>query len=102
MPHEETMPKYKLNASKQGIDIHIEEIEGQEAELLEAFKACQRGECSCPTEEYKKLESMAVDNQEGGIQIQLTAKADEALDVSEIERCLDYTTSQVGKKKKEQ
>ena len=96
------MPKYKLNASKKGIDIHIEEIEGQEAELLEAFEACQRGECSCPTDEYKKLESMAVEGKKGGIQIQLTAKADEALDASEIERCLDYTTQQVEKKKKAQ
>ncbi len=91
-------PKYKINPNQQGLEIHIEEVEGQEAELLEAFGACQRGECSCPTEEYKKLEKMEVANQGGGIQIQLTAKPGEPLDVSEIERCLDHTTQQAGKK----
>lgn len=96
------MPKYKMNANKKGIDIHIEEVEGQEAELLEAFETCQQGKCSCPTEEYKKLESMAVEGKEGSIQIQLTAKADQELDANEIERCLDYTTRQVEKKKEKQ
>lgn len=86
--------KHKVARRQDGLDIKLTELEGQEHRLLEAFEDCQQGRCSCPTDEYKKLESLQVDMGEGEIDLRLTAKSGEELDQAEIHRCLDYTEQQ--------
>ncbi len=86
------MTKYKIVEDEQGLKIKLTEMAGEEQQLLDEFEKCQQGKCSCPTDEYKKLDSMALELKEGQIEIQLSAKTDQKLDKEEITKCLEHTT----------
>lgn len=90
--------KYKIDENKTGIDISVTDAKNDEQKLLEAFRECQEGRCSCPTEEYKKLASLEVAQDEAGIQLHLKSKDGEVIDKSEIEKCLAYTSERVKDK----
>jgi hypothetical protein len=85
----------EVSKSENGLDIKIIDVEGKEGQLLEAFDDCREGRCSCPTDEYRKLESLQVQHGDGKIELRLTAKSGEQLDEAEINRCLDYTEKQI-------
>ncbi len=89
--------KSKIMTNKNGIDINITEVEGKKEELIEAFQECSEGRCSCPTQEYQKVETMNVIDTEGTIRLSITSKADEVIDTKEIEKCLEYTKNKVTK-----
>lgn len=93
------MAKYKIVEDKQGLKINLTDIAGEEQELLDELEKCQQGQCSCPTDEYKKLDSMELEQKEGSIKIQLTAKSDQTLDKEEITKCLEHTTKNSKKGK---
>ena len=78
-----------------GLEIEVSNIKGKENQLLEAFQECAEGRCSCPTQEYTKLEDFQVEQDEQKITLRLTAKDGQQFDQSEIERCLDYTEDRV-------
>lgn len=86
--------RHEVTKRTNGLDISITDVEGKERELLEAFEECQAGRCSCPTNEYEKLESLQVEPGDGKIDMRLTAKSGQELDEAEINRCLDYTEKQ--------
>ena len=77
------------------------EVAGAEDRLLEAFGECQAGQCSCPTDEYRKLASMKVEQTDNGIRLRLEARPGEKFDTSEIAACLDYTTAQAAEPAKQ-
>ncbi len=85
------MTEYRIEKVEDGLQIEIEGTEGRQEELLEAFQECQEGRCSCPTEEYRKLESLDVAADEDSISLHLHSKAGEELEVGEIQKCLDHT-----------
>ena len=85
------MSSYTIKAEVGIVAIEITGVAGRQAELLEAFGECQRGQCSCPTNEYEKVAAMAVEPADDRIDIRLEAKPATTLDASEIEACLDYT-----------
>ena len=89
--------KSKIISNKNGIDINVTELDGKKEELLEAFQECSEGRCSCPTQEYQKVEKMNVIDTEGTIQLSITSKANEVIDTKEIEKCLEYTKNKVSK-----
>lgn len=89
--------KYKVDEKKGGIDITVADVGNAKQELLEAFRECQEGRCSCPTAEYKKLQSLEIEQSGDGIQLRLKSKTGEAIDKSEIEKCMDYTAGRVKK-----
>lgn len=89
--------KYRIDENKNGIDISVADVKDKKKKLLEAFRECQEGRCSCPTEENKKLDSLEVEQSGEGIRLRLKSKPGEAIDKSEIERCLDYTAERVKK-----
>ncbi len=89
--------KYKVDEKKGGIDITVADVGNDKQKLLEAFRECQEGRCSCPTEEYKKLQSLEVEQGGDGIQLRLKSKPGETIDKSEIEKCLGYTAERVKK-----
>ena len=92
--------KYSISETNKGIEIQVENIGERKAELLESFQACQEGRCSCPTEEYKKLESLDIVQNGDAIHLQLKALAGETFNVNEINRCLEHTTQQAAEGKK--
>jgi len=89
--------KSKITTKENGIDIDITEVEGKKEELLEAFQECSEGRCSCPTQEYQKVETMNVLDAQGTIQLSIKSKANEVIDTKEIEKCLEYTKNKVSK-----
>ena len=89
--------KYKVDQKKGGIDIKVADVGNDKQKLLEAFRECQEGRCSCPTDEYKKLESLEIAQNGGEIQLHLKSKAGETIDKAEIEKCLCYTAERVKK-----
>lgn len=74
-----------------GLTVEVSEIEGKEEHLLTEFQACKEGRCSCPSDEYKKLDSLDIDHLAGKIRLRLSAKSGQAFDKAEIEKCLDHT-----------
>lgn len=87
--------KYKIDEKESGIDISVTDAKNDNQKLLEAFRECQEGRCSCPTEEYKKLASLEVAQDGEEIQLRLKSKDGEVINKSEIERCLDFTAERV-------
>lgn len=91
-----SVTQYRISKETAAVSIELTEVAGHQQELLQAFQECQDGSCSCPTDEYQKVASMAVDAEDARIAIRLEAKPGAVLDASEIERCLDYTIEKVG------
>ncbi len=94
------MARYRVEEKVSTVSIELTDVAGHEAELLQAFRECQSGQCSCPTNEYDKLASMDVQQSSDAITIQLEPKPGEVIDTLEIAACLDYTTSKVAKTSK--
>ncbi len=87
--------KYKVSESGDGLDIEVDDAKDKKEKLLEAFTECREGRCSCPTEEYKKLDSLTIDKSEGGVRLHLKSKPGKKLDKGEIDRCLEYTAGKL-------
>lgn len=87
--------KYKMSETEKGLNIIIEVSNDNSAKLLTELNNCQQGKCSCPTEEYKKLESLTIENYENKISLILKPKADQSFDINEINKCLNYTSNKI-------
>ena len=81
---------YHVNETNDGVHITIDSVEDKQA-LMENFELCQKGQCSCPTTEYIKLESMSIVSGQNEITIELKSKTDQKFQISEIEKCLEFT-----------
>ncbi len=85
-----------IKPTDQGIKIDVTELEGKKEQLLEAFQECSEGRCTCPTDEYKKVEALDITESGDAIQLSIKAKPDEQIDTAEIEKCLEYTKKRVS------
>lgn len=83
--------KYEIKENENSLDINIDNIKGKKEKLLQAFQQCQVGSCSCPTEEYKNLDSLEIEDNDGTIQLHLKAKQGQKFNAEEINQCLEYT-----------
>lgn len=88
------MTQYEISDGGSGVTIELTGTCGSQDELLVAFGECQTGQCSCPTEEYQKVDAMDVEASTDAITIRLHAKPDTELDTDAIAACLDYTVTQ--------
>ena len=86
--------KRNIKAHSDGVTIEISEIQGTTEQLLDAFRKCQDGRCTCPTDEYSKLQSLEIGQTEDKISLRLMAKDGRTFDRNEIEECLDHTYAQ--------
>ena len=89
--------KSSITTNKNGIEIHITDLEGKKKELLEAFQECSEGRCTCPTQEYQKVETLNIVDTAGDIQLNIISKENQVIDTKEIEKCLEYTKNKVSK-----
>lgn len=85
--------KHIVKTDSDGLTIEVTEISGEQEQLLAEFQACQEGRCSCPTDEYKKLDSLGISARTGAISLRLKAKTGQVFDSREIEKCLDHAES---------
>jgi len=83
--------KYKVDANENEVNIEVSDTKGKQKELLDAFQECREGRCSCPTQEYSKLDTLEIEYDEDSISLKLTSKPNEQLAESEIKKCLEYT-----------
>ncbi len=90
--------KYEIDTNENDISIEvsgISGIRGRQEELLELFQKCQEGRCTCSTQEYSKLDSLVIENDEDTIRLKLKSKSNEKFDKSEISKCLEYAKGKV-------
>ncbi len=87
---------YRIQEDESGLSVELDGVGGKKAELLQTFGECKDGQCSCPTDEYKKLASMDAEQSGDVIKLRLEARAGEKFDISEIATCLHYTTQKLG------
>lgn len=90
--------KYKIESKENEVNIEVSETKGKQKKLLEAFQECQEGRCSCPTQEFSKLNSLVIENDENSIRLKLKSKPGKQLDKREISKCLEYTKKKVSDK----
>ena len=87
--------KYKVEEKDSEINIEVSESRGKQDKLLESFQECQEGRCTCPTQEYSKLESLEIEKDEDTICLRLKSKPGSEFDKAEISKCLEYTKNRV-------
>ena len=87
--------KYKVESIEDEVNIEVTETAGEQKKLLRALQECREGRCSCPTQEYLKLDSLEIASDESTIKLKLKSKPGMKLDESEIEKCLAYTRGKV-------
>lgn len=87
--------EYKIESDDNEVKIEVTETRGKQKKLLQAFQKCQQGRCSCPTEEYSKLDTLQIETDEDGIRLTLKSKPHEKFDDAEIGKCLEYTRGKV-------
>jgi len=88
---EERVPSYTIDDRDGVLEVRITGFEGPVDDILAAFRSCQEGSCSCPTDEYENLESLDVETTGGTITLRLTPKPAAQFDRSNVARCLDFT-----------
>ncbi|HEX8990046.1 MAG TPA: hypothetical protein VF784_00070 [Anaerolineales bacterium] len=81
----------QIKTTENGIQIDVTDLEGKKEQLLEAFQECSEGRCTCPTQEYQKVEALDILDSSDAIQLSIKAKAGQQIDTAEIEKCLEYT-----------
>jgi len=91
--------KYHITKKPGGIEIEVSGVEGKERQLLEAFRECQDGRCTCPTQEYARLDALELDQSAGTINLKLKAKRGTEFDQTDIQRCLEHTEERVKSRK---
>lgn len=84
-----------MSETEKGLNIIIEVSNDNSAKLLTELNNCQQGKCSCPTEEYKKLESLTIENYENKISLILKPKENQSFNINEINKCLNYTSNKI-------
>ncbi|MCB1180169.1 MAG: hypothetical protein KDK36_21505 [Leptospiraceae bacterium] len=85
------MEEYKINSDKSNLYITINLKDKNIYDLIASFSGCKDGNCSCPSNEYKKLKNMRIERMENSIKIILEQKDGETISKSEIENCILYT-----------
>lgn len=86
----------KIKPTDDGIQIDVTDLEGKKEQVLEAFQECSEGHCTCPTQEYQKVETLEVIDSGDDIKLSIKAKADQKIDPAEIEKCLEHTKKRVA------
>jgi hypothetical protein len=78
-------------------DIHIRvEADDRAPQLLAAMQECQEGRCTCPTDQYDRLDGMTIEPGADVITVTLHPRDGQHLDVEPLSRCLDYSIEKAG------
>lgn len=89
--------KYSVKGDDSIVKITIGDVGSKQAELLKELNECMVGRCSCPTDQYTKVESMQITPGEGQLSMTLSAKLGEKIDRGDINKCLEDMTQKAKK-----
>lgn len=79
------------------MSVCVEQVGTKQKQLLEKFKDCAEGRCTCPATQYGKVESIEIAPGPEKIDIKLKAQAGQKIGQGDIEKCLEHTTAMVAK-----
>ena len=84
--------KHKIENKNGSIHVNISQIESSRDSVIENLNNCKEGKCSCPTNEYEKLDSLEIqiNDETDEIILDIEPKKGSSIKLSEIEKCLDY------------
>lgn len=88
--------RHAVERTEGGVRIIAEVTPDKQQALLQEFSKCASGTCSCPSPQYEKVDSLTVSAIPTEVTVDLKAKPGQALDVADIERCLDHTAKALG------
>ncbi len=77
----------KSTKSGTSLVVNIEEVSNKNA-ILQTIQSCAEGDCTCSTDEYKKVESMQIVPGANSIQLKIEVKSGEIIDPNCISECL--------------
>src|SRR5574337_564555 len=90
-----TAVKYSVESGGANVKIMIAKVGSKQADLMKELNECAEGRCSCPTDQYAKVESIQIAPGEDHLHITLKAKPGETIDQGDIKKCLEHTTEKV-------
>lgn len=88
--------KSSIEQTPEGLRIQATVPPDKQGALMQELGKCAGGNCSCPTPQYEKLSAIDLKTTPEGVTVDLTVKPGEAVDVADIQNCLEHTAKQVG------
>lgn len=87
--------KYQIKNQPGEVSIDLYGAQQNKGQLIEELQKCATGKCSCPTDEYDKVDSFHVSVDSEAIKVFITTKEGESIDSEEIEKCLQHTRNHI-------
>ncbi len=91
------MPKFNVTQAASKLRIKIDDVGDKQTALMGALQECAEGRCTCPTQQYEKLQEINIQPTPTGVDVTLTPKPGESIDREAIDKCLEYTARQLEK-----
>lgn len=86
--------RYQITERNDDVEIRIQQTADHAPAVLASLQDCQQGRCGCPTDQYDRLENMAIQTGADELTIRLHPHDGQRFDTTEIQACLDYTITQ--------
>jgi hypothetical protein len=86
--------KYWIAEQGNGFSVRIDDVRGQEQELLNKLHRCRQSAWACPSGECRNIASIDERAEGGSILLTLAPRPDTRLDRAGISECLQYMLGQ--------
>jgi hypothetical protein len=86
--------RYEITEQDGDVEVQVQQTGEHTPQLLASLQDCQHGRCTCPTDQYDRLEDLTIHSHPDVLTIRLRPRQGQLLDTDEIRACLDYTISQ--------
>jgi hypothetical protein len=86
--------RYEISEQGKHVQIQIHQTGEHTPRLVASLQDCREGRCSCPTDQYDRLEDMTVQTGVDQLTVRLHPKPGQRLDTDQLQACLDYTLDQ--------
>jgi hypothetical protein len=83
--------RHEIRETSGTVKIEVSDTGTKRQALLNAFRECAEGRCTCPTTEYTKLDSLQVDPAPEAVVLTLKPKSGQRFDLSAVERCVEHS-----------
>lgn len=87
---------YEVTEHEDSVELRVIGTGDRAPALLASMQECQEGRCTCPTDQFNRLETIEVLSGDDNVTVSLRPSPGERLDVNELAACLDYTIAKAG------
>lgn len=88
--------RYEVREDGSEVSMQVTQVGDRAPAVFASIQQCQQGQCSCPTDQYDRLESIDVQMAPDQITVTLRPREGERLDVEQLRACMDYTLDQAS------